>query len=221
MDEAGGREKSMNATDSPTLYDQWWTFLRAMKETMLFVAGRVNIVRGPYERWSTQLPSSVQSVLFVCKGNICRSPLAAVYFRSLVERGRGGVTVLSAGLDTTPGKPAHPHSKVIATHGRLSLEAHSTTQIHEKLVEQSDLIVVMELRQKDRIYRLYPHAKGKVVLLGCFDSAGSLEIADPYSGTMDDFRACFEQVRRCCDRLASKLSIDSSPARPVASSSPE
>lgn len=212
----------MNVSDTPTLSEHWWTFLRALKETMVYMAGRMNVVRGPYERWMTDLPPSVQSVLFVCKGNICRSPLAAVYFQSLVERGQGRVKVRSAGLDTTPGRPAHPHSKVIASQGRLSLDSHATTQIHAKLIEESDLIIVMELGQKDRIHSLFPHTRGKVALLGCFDSKGPLEIADPYSGPMDEFRSCFEQITRCCDNLAAKLDLQRNPSptdRPGAGSS--
>jgi len=198
----------VRGSHTPTLSDQCWTFARALKETVLFIFERINVVRGPYERWTTQVPSSVRSILFVCKGNICRSPLAEEYFRSLA---REQVAVRSAGLDTTPGKPAHPNSKVIARQGRLSLDTHATTQIHEELVDQSDLIIVMELRQKNRIYSLYPRARGKVVLLGCFDPSGPLEIADPYSGTIDDFRRCFEQVSRCCDSLAAKLNLPPSP----------
>jgi protein-tyrosine-phosphatase len=65
----------------------------------------------------------------------------------------------------------------------------------------------MELRQKDRIHSLYPHARGKVVLLGCFDPENSLEIADPYGGTVEDFRGCFEQISRCCENLAARLNL--------------
>ena len=93
---------------------------------------------------------------------------------------------------------------------RLSLDEHATTEVHKELLDQSDLIVVMEIAQKDRVHRLYPNTNGKVVLLGRFDSVGSLEIADPYSGTSEDFHSCFQQMSRCCDVLAAKLSVKSS-----------
>jgi protein-tyrosine-phosphatase len=50
----------------------------------------------------------------------------------------------------------------------------------------------------------------KVVLLGRFDSIGSLEIADPFSETSEDFHPCFQQVSRCCDVLAARLGVKSS-----------
>jgi protein-tyrosine phosphatase len=171
----------------------------------------MNVVRHQYERWAAvRLPDSVQSVLFICKGNICRSPLAEAYFRSLVEKEGRPMTVRSAGLETTPGKPADARVKAVALEHRLSLDEHATTQVHMELLDQSDLIIVMEIGQKNRIQRLYPRSKGKVVLLGRFDSRGSLEIADPYSGTSEDFQSCFQQMSRCCDILAARLGVKSS-----------
>ena len=54
------------------------------------------------------------------------------------------LTVKSAGLDTTPGKPAHSNTKSLAQQQMLSVDEHVTTQLHADLVNQSDLIVVME-----------------------------------------------------------------------------
>ena len=201
----------MNIGETPSLSEYCWIYWRGLRATALYLAGRMNVVRNPYERWSAvRLPDSVQSVLFVCKGNICRSPLAEAYFQSLVDKNGRRMMVRSAGLETTPGKPAHDKAKTVALEHRLSLDEHATTQVHVELLDKSDLIVVMEIVQKDRIQRLYPKVKGKVVLLGRFDSVGSLEIADPYSGTNEDFQSCFQQVSRCCDVLASRLGVKSS-----------
>ena len=201
----------MNVGESPSLSEHCRIFLHGLREAAVYLVRRMNIVRPQYERWAAvRLPDSVQSVLFVCKGNICRSPLAESYFQSLVEQEGRQMTVRSAGLETTPGKPAHANAKAVALQHRLSLDAHATTQVHKELLDQSDLIIVMEIVQKNRIHRLYPKTKGKVVLLGRFDSVGSLEIADPYSGTSEDFHSCFQQVSRCCDVLAARLGVKSS-----------
>ena len=198
-----------------SLREHCWTFLYGLREAARYLGGRMNVVRHPYERWAAvRLPDSVQSVLFVCKGNICRSPLAEAYLRSLVEKDGRSMTVRSAGLETTPGKPADDRVKAVAWEHRLLLDRHATTQVHMELLDQSDLIIVMEIGQRDRIQALYPKAKGKVVLLGRFDSSiGPLEIADPYSGTTEDFLSCFQQVSRCCDMLAARLGMkDSKPS---------
>jgi len=198
----------MNMSDTPSVGAHCWTFLRALRATGGYIIGKLNFVRHPYERWSTvRLPDSVQSVLFVCKGNICRSPLGEACFRALAMQAGRPLTIRSAGLETTPGKPAHLKAQATALEHGLSLEKHTTTQVHAELLDKSDLIVVMEVAQKDRIHGLYPKTIGKVVLLGRFDSTGPLEIADPYSGTSEDFRSCYQQVKRCCQALAARLDM--------------
>ena len=198
----------MNMGDTPRGGAHCWTFLRALRATGGYIIGKLNFVRHPYERWSTvRLPESVQSVLFVCTGNICRSPLGEVCLRVLAKQAGRPLTIRSAGLETTPGKPAHLKAQATALENGLSLEKHATTQVHAELLDKSDLIVVMEVAQKDRIHGLYPNTRGKVVLLGRFDSTGPLEIADPYSGTSEDFRSCYRQVKRCCEALAARLDM--------------
>ena len=214
----------MNEGRTPNLSEHCRIYWRGLRATALYLAERMNVIRNPYERYvAVRLPDSVQSVLFVCKGNICRSPLAEAYFQSLVEMDGRRIMVRSAGLETTTGKPAHSKAKTVALQHRLSLEDHATTQVHKELLEQSDLIIVMEISQKDRIHKLYPSSKGKVVLLGRFDSGGPLEIADPYSGTSEDFLSCFQQVGRCCDVLAARLGgrSDERAMRPAAPVSPK
>lgn len=198
----------MNMGDTSSVGAYCWTFLRALRATVGYFIGKLNFVRHPYERWSTvRLPDSVQSVLFVCKGNICRSPLGEICFRALAMQAGQPLTIRSAGLETTPGKPAHLKAQATALEQGLSLEKHTTTQVHAELLEKSDLIIVMEVAQKNRIHGLYPKTRGKVVLLGRFDPNGPLEIADPYSGTSEDFRSCYQQVKRCCETLATRLGM--------------
>ena len=210
----------------PSLSVQCWTILRVLREVLAQFSRQMTAVRHPYERWTVvRLPEPVQSVLFVCKGNICRSPLAAAYFQSLNDRSGGKLTVRSAGLETTPGKPAHAKARAVALQHHLSVEQHATTQVSAEILGQSDLVVVMEIMQKIRIHKLYPQWKRKVVLLGRFDSTGPIEIGDPYNGAIEDFESCFKQISRCCDKLAAKLDLKSlesavSPALPLSVEKP-
>jgi protein-tyrosine phosphatase len=195
-------------SDMPKLSNNRSLYFSALQEMALYVTGSRSVVRYLYERWvPARVPNTVASVLFVCRANICRSPLAAAYFESLVQKRSGSMDVMSAGLEATPGRPADIISKAVARQYHVSLDAHVVTQLDSDLVDRSDLIVVMEMSQKDRIHRLYPKSKGKTVLLGSFDSSGPLEIRDPYGRSTEEFQFCLEQIKRCCNSLSQRLGL--------------
>lgn len=151
------------------------------------------------------LPQRICSVLFVCKGNVCRSPLAAAYFTArLREQGRF-IEVRSAGLETTAGNEAHPLAGIVAQHHNLSLQEHMTTVLNHELVTYADLILVMESMHCSTLLHTHPKAGGKVFQLGYFNNTLSTEIADPYSGTMADFETCYQAIRGSCDHLLKYL----------------
>ena len=89
--------------------------------------------------------------------------------------------------------------------GGLSLGKHATQPLHKKQVERADMILVMEWRQRNRLVKLYPKAKGKVFLLRQFYDQSVLEVADPYSGTIEDFQVCFSMIKQACDVLVKQM----------------
>lgn len=113
--------------------------------------------------------------------------------------------MLSAGFEAVDGKPASKTAITLAREYHLDLDMHATRMISADLIKEADLIVVMEISQKDRMMRVYPEAAGKVVLLGYFDPQGPLEIADPYGLSLEEFSVCFAQIRRSCDALSKSL----------------
>ncbi|GKS58887.1 hypothetical protein YTPLAS18_24140 [Nitrospira sp.] len=183
------------------------TYLRALREAVGHVVPRVRFFREVYERMTAtkELPAPVRSVLFLCKGNICRSPLAEVYFAHKARKEGQLLTVKSAGIETTPGKPAHNHARDVARENGISLERHTTTPLYHELLQSADLVFVMEVSQKDRVARLYPQERRKVYVLGHFCAEGSLDIDDPYSGQPDDFKQCFERIKESCDRVIDEI----------------
>jgi protein-tyrosine-phosphatase/predicted ATP-grasp superfamily ATP-dependent carboligase len=163
----------------------------------------------------SRLPSDVGHMLFVCKGNICRSPLAAAYMRArMKQEGRYGV-IDSAGLETTEGKGADPSAKLVAQRHGLSLDSHKTKKISEVLVDQADLILVMEPAQQAKLIKSYPGTKGKVFLLGCFEAMMSADIGDPHSRPIDDFELCYSRLCESCNRLLAILSRSKDTFAPV------
>src|SRR5689334_18101958 len=92
----------MTGNHGPTLSDNCRTVWYGLRGTVSFLVERLNVTRGWYERSTTVIPESVKSILFVCKGNICRSPMAEAYFRTLAQTRNLSLTIRSAGLETTP-----------------------------------------------------------------------------------------------------------------------
>jgi protein-tyrosine phosphatase len=127
-----------------------------------------------------------KKVLFVCVGNICRSPTAEILMRHQV-RERLGVGVSSAGLQALVGH------NIDATAGELLIEAghdpvsHRARQASGSVLAAADLILVMEQSHLAKIAREYPQVSGKTFLLGKWNKR---EIPDPYRQQ----RVAFEHV---------------------------
>lgn len=151
------------------------------------------------------VPSPVRAILVVCKGNICRSPLAEAYLKHRVEKHGLPIVIESAGLETSFGKAAHPLAQVVGTQGGLLLTKHATQPLHKEQVDRADMILVMEWRQRRRVLKLYPQAKQKVFLLRQFYDQSVREVADPYSGTLEDFQTCFSMIKQACDVLVMQM----------------
>lgn len=150
-------------------------------------------------------PKSITHVLIICQGNICRSPLAEAYLKHLLAGRMQRITVDSAGLETSVGRPAHNFAKAVGQVQGLILDSHETRPLLKDHIVKADLIVVMEYAHRYRLLKLFPHAKNKAFLLRQFVSSHDLEIADPYSGTMRDFEDCFDIIRQSCDSLVEEI----------------
>lgn len=85
------------------------------------------------------LHSNAIKVLFVCTGNICRSPMAEVLFAHMAP----DAEVSSAGTMDWSGQPAHEYAIAAMAERGLDLSAHRSRRLSEYLVDESDLIVVM------------------------------------------------------------------------------
>lgn len=115
-------------------------------------------------------------VLMVCAGNICRSPTAEHLLRC--ELTDTGVHVSSAGLTALVGRPLE--ARALATlqrHGQQPQEHHAR-QLTAELLQAADLVLAMEQRHLQDIFRQFPESRGKTFLLGKWQH--DREIPDPY-----------------------------------------
>lgn len=144
-------------------------------------------------------------VLFLCYGNICRSPLAERYLDSVAEdRGIDGLSVDSAGLRTTAGRASPDDAVRVADELGVDLSDHRSKPVTAEQLDRSDLVVVMDLLNYHDLRRGFGDLDDKTRFLGVFAGEG-YEISDPYGEGLDRFRALYADVVRSVDGLAEAL----------------
>ncbi|SAK50339.1 protein tyrosine phosphatase [Caballeronia pedi] len=130
----------------------------------------------------------IGSVLMVCEGNICRSPLAA----ALLKRELPHLDVMSAGTHALVGAPADAVVADLAREHGIALDAHVATQLDAPLARAADLILTMTKPQREWVETTFPSTRGKVFRL-C-DEHGA-DITDPYQRHRAVFDLAFAQIQ--------------------------
>lgn len=137
-------------------------------------------------------PADKVKVLFVCMGNICRSPSAEAIFRYHVETGgfKPFVEVASAGThDYHVGDGADPRSNKAAMERGIDMSAHRAQHFKKAHFEQYDYIVVMDERNHEHVMQMCPPGRHERVHY-FMDFAPQLnvrEVPDPYHGGPEGF----------------------------------
>lgn len=150
----------------------------------------------------------IKKILFVCAGNICRSPFAAAFMKDRIDReGLEDIAVDSAGLIALPGNTVTPLAQKVALEHDVDLSAHRAKPVSGELLEWADLILVMEKPQRDELAARYPGTQGRCLLLRHFARYGSRTrgIADPYGLQYESYRFCFLDIADAVSGLVAYL----------------
>lgn len=148
-------------------------------------------------------------LLFVCLGNICRSPLAQGIMEHLVKEKdlESQIELDSAGTGNWHmGNLADPRSLATAEHHGFSLTHRARTVVPPDF-EEFDLILAMD---KDNFHNLQCMAKTssqkkKIRMIRDWDPEGEGEVPDPYYGTPEDFETVYRMLYRSNQRLLETL----------------
>src|SRR5437764_12120492 len=140
----------------------------------------------------------MKTILFVCTGNVCRSPMAEGIFRRAV-RGRGDFRVISAGLGAVDGHPPRPYGVQAVRELGIDISGQRSRMLTPELVAQADYIFGMTHSHIDTVTLLYPQAAEKTFLLREFDDTLELfekDISDPIGGSYDIYLDCRDQIEQ-------------------------
>jgi len=143
------------------------------------------------------------SVLMVCVGNICRSPMAeALLIDRLSDSNYSKINIASAGVGALVGHEADATAKELMTEKNIDVSAHRARQLNTELISEYDLILVMEKGHINAVHNIAPSSKGKVHLLGKWSD---FEISDPYMQPRREFEVALELIERGVDEWIEKV----------------
>jgi len=142
-----------------------------------------------------------QKILFLCYGNICRSPLAA----KLAEQKLSGITIESAGFHEPGGRTCPEKMLKIGEAFGVDLSQHRSMRVTRQQLLAADLVIAMDLENISILKRECPEVLPRTTLLRLFGDLASVSIADPYLADEAATRKICDQVCLGIEGLAGSL----------------
>jgi len=169
------------------------------KAWLLHLYASVLSAVGHYDRFLTISWDRIRRFVFVCKGNICRSPYCELKARSL------GVAAISRGLEAgSQGGTPKPLLKAAVSRG-LDLSGHQPCPFRREELVPGDLVVVMDPEQAAQIERSALPPGVQLTLLGMWLPQPRPYIQDPYGMSQAYVENCLELLGACTEQLTRML----------------
>ena len=150
-------------------------------------------------------------VLFVCLGNICRSPIGEGILRHLAHQGgHDAIEVDSAGTGAYHcGEPPDRRAQATARSQGIAIDQQRARQVRSEDFDRFDFILAMDRDNLRALRDLAPGDDGAILrLLRDYDPEGGSDVPDPYYGGAEGFDNVFRMVERCCRAFLTEHGVD-------------
>jgi len=125
---------------------------------------------------------SSKTVLFICTGNTCRSPMAEGLLKASIK-GDSNIRVISAGVAAMPGQPVSLETQEILSENGGALKGFKSQQVDQELLKEADLVIAMTSAHADMVRQFFSADVGEVKLLCDFidpsEELAGVDIPDP------------------------------------------
>lgn len=150
----------------------------------------------------------MKRLIFICTGNICRSPMAMYYAQLKANhKNVGEYYIDSAGISAIEGEKSSTNAVLAMNKYGVSMERHKATPIEKSDIKEADYIFVMTKIHKRIVSEMYPELASRVFTLKefAFPDAVYIDIDDPWGYNIEIFNSVAKEIVDCVDKIFEKI----------------
>ncbi len=151
----------------------------------------------------------MKRIIFICTGNICRSPMAHYYMQSRIKelKKENEYLIDSCGTYASTGEKATNNAIRAIKEYNVDLTSHRAKNIRDVDIENYDLILCLTIAHKRAVLSMFPKLKGKVYTLKEYVQTDNkyIDIDDPWGLDIDVYKDCAKDIVQNVDKLLDKI----------------
>jgi protein-tyrosine-phosphatase/predicted ATP-grasp superfamily ATP-dependent carboligase len=161
-----------------------------------------SIIRVFKKQKAMQLFAKASSVLFICKGNICRSPFAHYYLES---KKIPNLSIDSCGYFPKKDRPCPKEAVQAAKMIGIDLSLHRSKIVNEDLIKKADVIFVFDIANYRVICDSFKFAKYKIFMISALNEKIPFQVKDPYGSDIKQFSDTYDLIIKLLDSVENKI----------------